>query len=536
MKKKKIHIQAVKGGHETGQIIITANKKVDFCQIELNELVNEDGAVFPRADIDVFYQKYLEVTRISDNETNGQLGWYPDMLLPYEKAKEYKENTIDKGNNQAVVLGFNIPFKQSQGVYKGTCNVDLDGERYVVEIELVVHDIVLPQIPTADSMFCMTYEFVARAERDESYEMRKNYVETLLKHKQVPRELPVRQYNEAGLCEAVREYYHRVPGYSIPMDKCEYWGAPRYMDYRYLEENLLAVAKIALADGVNYLDKVRNYFETVDEPDNPGYSTTYDAVSFTCKNFKETLYRVAEKIEAFDIPDHKLISKKLLAETVRNKIYGLVTTGYTEKIQGVDIWCSGFKEYVTEAARKTYKELKKPYWAYSCNAQTYPFPNYHIDDMNSNVSSRAIGWIMRQYGISGNLYYETVFFENVSYKGGLHLEPTNPYENPMKYPGTNGDGYLFYPGIKYGIKGPIISNRLLFIRESIDDYELLKILEELYRANNIDPSVNLKSLYGALHRNTEVRIDGQEFFKIRDKLLALIISAKSGDFTKVESK
>ena len=109
----------------------------------------------------------------------------------------------------------------------------------------------------------------------------------------------------------------------------------------------------------------------------------------------------------------------------------------------------------------------------------------------------------------------------------MHLEPTDPYENPMKYPGTNGDGYLFYPGIKYGIKGPIISNRLLFIRESVDDYELLTILETLYRENNVNPKQIFKSLYAELHMDTEVRIDGKEFFRIREKLISLILSAKS---------
>ena len=59
---------------------------------------------------------------------------------------------------------------------------------------------------------------------------------------------------------------------------------------------------------------------------------------------------------------------------------------------------------------------------------------------------------MKEYGVRGNLYYETVFFEKLSYTNGLHLEPTDAYVDAMKYPGTNGDGFLFYPGRKYKIK------------------------------------------------------------------------------------
>jgi hypothetical protein len=299
------------------------------------------------------------------------------------------------------------------------------------------------------------------------------------------------------------------------------------MDYEYLRENLLAVAKISLEDGINYLDKARNYFETVDEPH---LNNIYDRASATCTKYRACLRGVADELEKMDILDHPNLSKKEVAVTIREKVYGLITNQYTARIDDVDIWCCGYKWYITEAARKTYKDWGKPYWGYTCNAQNYPFPNYHIDDMNTFLSSRVLGWIMHHYGISGNLYYETTFFENVSFKDGMHLEPTDPYTNPMKYPGTNGDGYLFYPGIKYGIKGPIVSNRLMFIREAVDDYELLRILDELYQKNGENSFAVLQSLYSSIHNRTEVTIGSEEFFKTRERLLDLIISAKEGNF------
>ena len=43
----------------------------------------------------LYYQKYIEITTRSDGYTDNPFGFYPDILLPYEKAVEYKENTIE---------------------------------------------------------------------------------------------------------------------------------------------------------------------------------------------------------------------------------------------------------------------------------------------------------------------------------------------------------------------------------------------------------------------------------------------------------
>ena len=132
----------------------------------------------------------------------------------------------------------------------------------------------------------------------------------------------------------------------------------------------------------------------------------------------------------------------------------------------------------------------------------------------------------------GNLYYETVFFERVSYQGGLHLEPTNPYEDAMKYPGTNGDGFLFYPAFKYGAKEPIASNRLLYIRDAVQDYDLLDVLESRYKEKGADSDGLLNSIYSLMHKETRVEITGEDFFDLHSKIIDLAVQAENGKFYK----
>ena len=530
-KLSKIKIKAVKNSYELGQIFLTPKNDVRNCEISLSSLVAQDGTFFQENNIEKFYQKYIEVKEVSYIETtkitrdiNGQLGWFPDILLPYDVAVAHKENVISANQNQAIVLIFHITKNQEAGLYKGKIFVTVDEENLEFPIEIEVCDVTLPEMQKADSLLCMEYEFIERGEQDVSLAMKEAYVEALLKYKQAPRLLPQAADTVEEFCRAIRKYYHRIPGFSIPMDVAEYWGAPRIMNYDYFRKHVLGLATISLEDGINYFEKARNYLLTVDEPQQ---NKAENATSYTCRRYRETLKACADEVEQLDIADGK-VSKKEIATTIREKTYNLVTSSYTEKITGVDIWCPVYKGYTIPEKMEKYKKSEKPYWGYSCNAQMYPFPNWHIDDMNSFLSARAKGWIMKDYSVSGNLYYETVLFEQLSYKNGLHLEPTDPYVNPTKYPGSNGDGYLFYPGIRYGIKGPVVCNRLSYIRDAVQDYDLLWLLENTYQEQGIDPQPLLRSIYDIVHSDTKVTLSSEEFFETKSNIIDAVLYAKQG--------
>jgi hypothetical protein len=52
----------------------------------------------------------------------------------------------------------------------------------------------------------------------------------------------------------------------------------------------------------------------------------------------------------------------------------------------------------------------------------------------------------------------------------------NPgFAHPVHY---NGGGCLFYPGVPYGIDGPVASMRLKNLRDGMEDYEHFVLLEK----------------------------------------------------------
>ena len=53
----------------------------------------------------------------------------------------------------------------------------------------------------------------------------------------------------------------------------------------------------------------------------------------------------------------------------------------------------------------------------------------------------------------------------------------DPWQDPLTYPGGNGDGSLVYPGED----GPVNSLRWETVRDGIEDYDTLAVLESLVR-------------------------------------------------------
>jgi hypothetical protein len=58
---------------------------------------------------------------------------------------------------------------------------------------------------------------------------------------------------------------------------------------------------------------------------------------------------------------------------------------------------------------------------------------------------------------------------------------TDPYANASRFPETNGDGFTTYPGMPYGIVGPINTMRIYSLRDTLEDYEVLYLLEQEYK-------------------------------------------------------
>ena len=97
------------------------------------------------------------------------------------------------------------------------------------------------------------------------------------------------------------------------------------------------------------------------------------------------------------------------------------------------------------------------------------WPSYMVDV--SAAKNRLMQWVLWRYGVTGELYYETALAFSA-----------DPWAGVFQFSG-NGDGTLFYPGTPARVGGeghvPVASIRLKMIREGIEDFEYLRMLERL---------------------------------------------------------
>jgi hypothetical protein len=131
------------------------------------------------------------------------------------------------------------------------------------------------------------------------------------------------------------------------------------------------------------------------------------------------------------------------------------------------------------------------------------WPSYVIDD--APVRNRIMEWLTWKYNIRGELYYST--------DEGYHT-PQGPWKDVHIF-GGNGDGTLFYPGRPDVVGGatdiPIESIRLKLIREGLEDYEYLRMLDKLSGDNTVAELMN------KLIRNAyDYEQDPQKLYAIRE--------------------
>jgi hypothetical protein len=183
----------------------------------------------------------------------------------------------------------------------------------------------------------------------------------------------------------------------------------------------------------------------------------------------------------------------------------------------VDIWCPLFPLFKPETAAKR-QALGETFWAYTALCQDKPTPWWHIDYPLLNY--RVPAWIAWRYRMRGLLYWGGMSHWN---------EVDDPWTDPRTYgrkgketgPVYNGEGTLVYPGRAVGYDGIAPSLRLKALRDGIQDYEYLAILERLGRSAEAE-----KVILPLAESWFKWDPDPAAYSKARAKLAELILAAQ----------
>ena len=565
----KLDIKTGKAEYESGQIIITATRDIKSYDLELSDLTKEgDSSVtFSKENIAVYNQKYINVEQAYEyNDPRSTPGEYPDALIPMEKAKKYGENSVTLGNgvserNQGIWVTFHTPLNTQAGKYTGNFKLTADGETVDVPVSLTVWDFDFAQNYTARNCFLYENSYIGWGELDTSQDMHDAYGDALLEF----RVQPHIYVSDLDICkEEDIEFYAdevlrrasdpRCTVVFVPFKLTAYYedNFDTRLHDGYMEKMIDAYVKRSLdsydaqtGTGVNIIAKTMTYFTFIDEPQMQNHleGRTQEVM----KRFKKLRSDIAEKYAAQYTQDRATITdEKELAfrKEVYDAIEGIrsaVTAPYLDELNEVETFCPLVDEYDTAENRALYADDDMRWW-YTAVGPKYPYPSYHIDNTDGLMSARLMSWMQADYDVIGNLYFMVTNYRYSATDGDRFLE--DAYDSSARsYLEANGDGFLFYPGKRYGLNEPIATVRLHAIRDGLEEYETLTALKGIYEtiSRKCGEQFSFANIYGSmsetLYEGTKCRTR-QEFFDRARTLMAnlAVLAGMGGAVSDVEIK
>lgn len=535
-----IRISGAKNECENAQFIMTADKDVSEYQVKiLSDLKGEKG-VFSRGNFSVYNEKYIEVKKTTTNNFRG--GWYPDALLPIESAVKYGENAIKEGENQGIWIECNIPKDQKAGTYAGEIEVTAEGRKKNLPIKVKVFDYTLSDKVHSRTSFGIHRYWneggIVSAEKDAGYDMYSAYYEYLLKHRISARYMPSAMADIKGFAAQLKKYARdeRCSNYIMPyVEKYDTSFDGTGIDYDLYKRQMDEIAGISVEDNFNYFEKASTYFAMYDE-----ITSAKDirrANAFYGKICK-VHFDMAKKWENSLDCDSRF--KKEIIESMLNMVQ-LMVTSYNPSFTSAVTFCPLLSKYNLKASKDLYMDTytvrdeesgyeirqNEEKWWYSAGIPKNPYATYHIDD--NGFSPIIYSWMQYANKVKGNLYWSSTFYLEYTKENNrvVYNALQDCYSLAMRFPNTNGDGFLLYPGAPYGIYGPVGSVRFQQIADGLEEYDMLSDLEKRYnelKERGISPDFESIAglLYDGLFYGTKINATSSGYESRREMLLSML--------------
>lgn len=519
-KAAKISLSAVANEYESAQLIITAKEDVSGYYMEAADLTDGAGNTIAKENVDIYNEWYTYVD-IPTNALSSQ-GSYPDGLVPIDLARDAGELKVEAGANQGIWITVYVPAKTPAGTYTGAFPLTIDSTTYNIPVSVKVYDYELPVGGENYTLYVSRSSTMMATELDSTLAMKEKYYEFFLDYRINLNALPVETLDVEELVAVVKRYAadDRVNVYCLPSTTT----GLTYHDYPLWKEQILRLAQESTAE-LNLLEKAAVYY--IDEPEGQGQIPQAVANLSTWNSMMNEIVAeiAADTSGAYDA--FKAI------DNWQEHITGIrnVVTCSPESTQISDlcnVWCPGFggffnaydREWKVERAKAKGAEL----WWYGCNGPLAPYPTLHLDA--ELTTGRIVSWLQQAYQVTGQLYWSVSTASN-PYEDYWFSHESNVKQSVI----ANGDGYLVYPGAKYGYDGPLPSMRLMAVRDGYEEYELLMDIEHRYEeladgyGARFDVRGAVADVYGRLYTDMTCTTDSARFEAVRGEMLDVLIEA-----------
>jgi hypothetical protein len=403
-------------------------------------------------------------------------GMVPDPLL--------EEQPFQPPRGMAPVLWVTVHVPRAKtpaGIYRGRLLVESKGRTASLPIALEVFDFALPKTTYLQSSFWLFRHTIRNfyGLKSVPFDFYEQFLDRCLETRLSP--VDAAEFHDQPFVQIVRDETGELQvdwtEWDHYLDHCmqrgmsafnvadDHWFGSYFRSFNVRDLKTGKTETITLApDSQKYADKVVRFFRLARE-------------HFTRRGLAGRAY-----LQGYDEPpqDAKLLAEiRRFYELARQGWPGLRTLitappqSYPALHQHVGIWCPLTPDYVDAEADKRRKQGEEVWW-YVCNGPAAPWANFFLDQ--SGATHRVLFWQTFGRRSDGLLYW------GVNYWPGFEARTMKTPPDDKKWPkvpwddgGRNGDGYLLYPGPR----GPLTSLRFEIMRDGVEDYDALRMLQAL---------------------------------------------------------
>ncbi|MGO8678617.1 MAG: DUF4091 domain-containing protein [Limisphaerales bacterium] len=473
------------------QILLRSDEPLSGVSLEAADLHGPAGAVLRREDARLYRQHQLHLEVGTYRNEGFKPDWYPDPLIPFRNPLTGKQLE----GARFVAVPFDLPANQTHGFwvdlyvppgapsgdYRGAYRVTaVGGGVREIPVSLTVWDFALPETPT------LVTEFGSPRLRDYYRERAKaeNWPEPpdwTAVEAQCAQLLSEHRFNATPPAETLVPKPQPDGSFQIPARQVR--ALREFVDRYHVNALLAPHPSSAVKDPETQRDVLRAWLAAFDlaakELDRP------NVLFYTyLRDEPNTLedYRYVQKWGKA-VRDAKSVVKVLVVEQPWTEPgYEGADSAWGDLYGAVDIWCPLFSLHRQESAAKR-QALGETIWTYTALCQGPPTPWWHIDFPLLNY--RVPAWMAWRDGMKGLLYW-----------GGMSYwrQTEDPWTQAPFFTGNglpqqgakgilyNGEGSLVYPARALGYDGVAPTLRLKALRDAIQDYEYLAILQRSGKA------------------------------------------------------
>lgn len=492
---KAVEISLAGNETEAAQLVVRPAKTLAGFRATAGPLTGRNGAVLAPENVEILRVRYLKVQQRTDHW--GAPGMWPDPLPPFEAPISLAAN-----KNQPLWIRVHAPKGTPPGDYQGSLSLRAEG--YQAELPLLVHvyGFELPDKMSCTTAFGFSVGNVYRYQKIEDPEQKQAVLN--------------KYWADMGAHHI--SPYHPTPDIDpkvtwVKLSAGEAAHAPE-ADRALLQEHALTPvfdwtawdAEMQRVIDAYHFDSFRlglpgmgggsvQGFEKGTRERNLAYAAYCRAWQ---EHLKEKGWLDMAYVYWIDEPIRKDYPFVMAGfEELKQAAPGIrrmLTEQPEPELQGgPNLWCPLISNYRPEKAVDFRKQGDR-FWWYVCTVPKIPYCGLFIDHAATDL--RVWLWQTWQYGMEGILIWQS----NLWTTGTAYPDqPQNPYEDPMswmegygtkagqKRPWGNGDGRFMYPPeaaadanpVKPVLDGPVDSIRWEMLRDGIEDYEYLSMLQRL---------------------------------------------------------